>query len=115
MSRTTVRLLYKTKLSLCKRMGYQYGNWNSNRVFDNNKIGKRQIEKLTRQTLLGDYVWNTIRNNYKNFIHVDNKHIKEELIDQGFANLRHVNLIYSSFKRDPSNLLNDPLNLLPYK
>ena len=38
MSRTTVRLLYKTKLSLCKRMGYQYGNWNSNRVFEYNKI-----------------------------------------------------------------------------
>ena len=115
MSRTTVHLLYKTKLSLCKRMGYQYGKWDPNKVFDNNKIGKRQIEKLTRQRLLGDYVWNTIRNNYKKFIDVDDKYTKEELIDHGFANLRHVNLIYSGFKNDPSNLLNDPLNLLPYK
>lgn len=115
MSRATVRLLYKTKLSLCKRMGYQYGNWNSDRVFDNNKIGKRQIEKLTRQRLLGDYVWNTIRNNYKHFIEVDDDIDKEELIWHGFANLRHVNIIYTGFKNDPSNLLNDPMNLLPYK
>lgn len=115
MSRTTVLLLYKTKLSLCKRMGYQYGNWNSDRVFENNKIGKRQIEKLTKQRLLGDYVWNSIRNNYKHFIKVDSNIEKEELIWQGFANLRHVNHIYRGFKNDPSNLLNDPINLLPYK
>lgn len=113
MSRATVRLLYKTKLSMCKRMGYQYGNWNSDRVFENNKIAKRQIEKLTRQRLLGDYVWNTIRNNYKLFINNDIE--KEELIWHGFANLRHVNLIYKGFRNDPSNLLNDPMNFLPYK
>jgi hypothetical protein len=40
---------------------------------------------------------------------------KEELIWLGFANLRHVNTIYTGFKNDPSNLLNDPMNLLPYK
>ena len=41
MSRATVRLLYKTKLSMCKRMGYQYGNWNSDRVFENNNLHRR--------------------------------------------------------------------------
>ena len=115
MSRTTVRLLYKTKLSLCKRMGYQYGNWNSDRVFEYNKIGKRQVDKLIRQRLLGDYMWNTIRNHYKHFIIVDNAIDKEELICYGFANLRDVNNIYRGFKRDTSNLLIDPRNLLPYK
>lgn len=108
MSRATVRLLYKTKLSLCRRMGYQYGNWNTDATFDNNKIGRRQIEKLTKQGLLGDYVWNTIRNNYKYYKEIEDTSLKEEMIEQGFANLRHVNLIYFGFK-------NRPINLLPYK
>lgn len=108
MSRTTVKLLYKTKLSLCRRMGYQYGNWNSKNVFNNNRIGKRQVEKLTKQGLLGHYIWNTIRNNYKNFIDVDNNILKEDLIEHGFANLRHINIIYFDFDTRP-------IKLLPYK
>ena len=108
MSRDTVRLLYKTKLSLCRRMGYQYGNWNSKNIFDNNKIGKRQIEKLTKQGLLGHYIWNTIRTNCKHFTNVDNIILKEELISHGFANLRSNGSAMFDFD-------NRPIKLLPYK
>ena len=115
MSRTTVRTLYKTNLSLCRQMGYQYGDWNSDYTFNNNKIAKYQIEKLTKQGLLGHYVWNSIRSNYKHFIYIDDNEEKEELIRYGFANLRHVNLIYSGFKHNPINILNNPIKFLPYK
>ena len=97
-NRIVILTLYKHKLKLCRKIGYNYGNWNNN--FDDNYkyISFNKLKKYNKRKL-ANYMVNNIRNQYK--LHKDETDEEEtnELIDFGFQILKDMNhLVYNKIK-----------------
>ena len=99
MSRNIVLALYKSKLKMCRLMGYQYGNWNKKYCCGLHKINKQKIKEMSRKNKLGPFLWNNIRTHYKICIHADQYAHRDLLIDMGFEQLRYINYILHHFNK----------------
>ena len=93
-----VRALYRSKLRLCNRMGYNYGDWSNNYITNNiNNISYKKINRMFHKMLGGSYLMNNIRYRYK--IHkYDTDNINEH-IEDGFEMLKELNEIEQYYKR----------------
>ena len=98
MSRITILTLYKSKLKICRKMGYQYGNWNNKFVCDLSKIQKKKIRDLVKKGNLGDFIWNNVRMAYKICMNINNFQKQEESIDYGFERLKNINYLLYEYK-----------------
>lgn len=99
--------LYRTKLRLCRQMGYTYGKWYNSVGFENNQLRKRQFYKLDQNGYLGHCIWNAVRLGYKERILVSDNELINEEIDIGFDALRQINMLFEMYKKQ--------MKLLPYK
>lgn len=99
MSRDTIISLYKSKLKMCRLMGYQYGNWNNKFVCDLNKISERKLRHFIKKGELGNFIWNNVRMNYKLCININNFRKQKKLIDYGFKILRDINYLLHEYKK----------------
>lgn len=92
-----VRALYRSKLRLCNRMGYKYGDWSNNYITNNiNNISYKKINRMFHKMLGGSYLMNNIRYRYKIHKH-DTDNINEH-IEDGFEMLKELNEIELYFK-----------------
>ena len=97
-NRLVVLRLYKEKMKICHKLGYNYGNWNNH--FDDNYqyINFNKLKKYNKRKLT-NYMVNNIRNQYK--LHKDETEEEEtdELIDFGFQILKDMNyLVHNKIK-----------------
>ena len=95
-----VRTLYRSKLRLCNRMGYNYGNWSNQYITNNlNNISYKKINRMFHKMLGGSYLMNNIRYRYKmNKYETDTDNINEH-IEEGFEMLKELNEIEQYYKR----------------
>ncbi len=108
MTRTVPIILYRTKLRLCRQMGYTYGKWDNSAAFENNQLKKREFHKLIKKGSLGHNIWNTVRTAYKESELFSDDELINEYIDNGFDALRHINVLFELYKEKQ-------IKLLPYK
>jgi len=99
MSRNTIISLYKSKLKMCRLMGYQYGNWNNKFVCELNNISERKLRHFVKKGQLGNFIWNNVRFTYKLCININNVHKQEKSIDYGFQRLRDINYLLYEYKK----------------
>jgi hypothetical protein len=95
-----IRALYRSKLRLCNRLGYNYGDWNNHYITKNiNNINYKKINRMFHKTLGGHYLMNNIRYRYKmNKYETDTDNINEH-IEEGFDILKEINEIEQYYKR----------------
>lgn len=91
MNRITIRTLYKNKLMHCRRLGYQYGNWNKRLVCKDTTLTKGNWTKLCRKKNVGAMLFNTIRHHYKETKKITSPELINENISYGFLVLRILN------------------------
>jgi len=96
-NKTLVKVLYRNKLRICNRLGYQYGNWNNNYITNN--ITYKKIHKHHTKKLAGNYLMNNIRDAYKSCSdEVDDEIINHYIVD-GFESLRELNELEFCYKK----------------
>lgn len=98
MTRKQIFILYRTKLRLCRYMGYQYGTWDSHFRHPRKHISLHYIHHLVRRNRIGDFVWNNIRTQYKYCLHETDPLSINHAIDDGLASLRYVNYLVKLYK-----------------
>ena len=108
MIRKQILLLYRSKLRVCRKMGYTYGNWNHTKTLNDDKLAKGQFLKLVKKNKLGDFLWNTVRRRYKINRFILDYDMIMECIDEGFSSLKHINFLYQTLLE-----LNNKPKLLP--
>ena len=104
MTRKQVFILYRTKLRLCRHMGYQYGTWDQNFRQPRKHLSSNYIHYLMRRNRLGEFIWNNIRMQYKLCLHEPNPFYIEDAIDDAFVSLRYINYLAMVYK-DKQKLL----------
>lgn len=90
-NKTIVKVLYRNKLRICNRLGYQYGNWNNNYITNN--ITYKKIYKHLKNNVAGDYLMNNIRHEYKLCSDEVEQTIINDYIVDGFELLRELSKI----------------------
>lgn len=93
--------LYRSMLQVCRRMDYQYGNWNTTYIFDLATLHPNRINKMAKKRDFGSVLWNNIRAQYKVFKYEEDAECVDELLDYGFDALRSCNelsVVYENFK-----------------
>lgn len=96
MIRKQILLLYKSKLRVCRQMGYSYGNWDHTKTLKKDKLAKGQFNYLLKNNKLGDFLWNTVRKKYKINRHIYDYDMIMECIDDGFSSLKHMNFLHNN-------------------
>lgn len=110
MIRRQILLLYKSKLKVCRQLGYSYGNWDRTRTLNDNKLAKSQFNQLIKKKRLGDFVWNTVRIKYKINRHIYDYDMIMECIDEGFSSLKHINFLHKNLLESYNRI-----RYLPYR
>lgn len=105
MTRRQVFILYRTKLRLCKHMGYQYGTWDQYFRHPRRHISLKYIHHLIRKNRLGEFIWNNIRTQYKFCLHETDPLYINDAIDDAFESLRYVNYIITVYKHKQKLLI----------
>ena len=91
--RKQVLTLYKSKLRVCRNLGYNYGDWDNRFIYNYEKLNYSELEFLIENGLIGKFAGNNIRFRYKiNRKEKDNKYLKKAL-DYGFKMLRYLNFL----------------------
>ena len=86
--------IYKTKLQICKKNGYQLGNWFNISCRNNiNRIIYR-CNKLKNDNQKSTFLINVIRNKYKKNKKLNNQKMIDYYIDQGFYAIRLLNQFF---------------------
>lgn len=96
-NKTIVKALYRNKLRICNRLGYQYGNWNNNYITNN--ITYKKVHKHLKKKIAGNYLMNNIRDAYKSCSNEIDKEIINDYIVDGFESLRELNELESFCKQ----------------
>lgn len=104
MTRKQVFILYRTKLRLCRHMGYQYGTWDSHFRHPRKHISLRYIHHLIRRNRLGEFIWNNLRVQYKFCLYETEQVYIDDAIDDAFVSLRYINYLAMVYK-DKQKLL----------
>lgn len=104
MTRKQIFILYRTKLRLCRYMGYQYGTWDVNFRNPRQHISLRYINHLIRKNKLGNFVWNNTCAQYKSMLYETDPIIINDAIDDAFVSLKYINYLMSVYK-DKQRLL----------
>ena len=97
MSRKQILTLYKTKLQLCRYMGYQCGRWNSYDVLPQ-RMNKRMVNRYIKKNIMGDFLWNHVRMQYKYNLYEQDPDIINDAIDDAFVALRYINYVMELYK-----------------
>jgi len=91
-NRKLILQLYRTHLSMCRHIGYQYGSWNSNiqysELFLFQNHNRRRLLKMYKHDL-GYFMFNVIRNEYKNNKYIYDPELKNYKIDYAFFVIRN--------------------------
>lgn len=104
MTRKQVFILYRTKLRLCRYMGYQYGTWDPHFRHTRKHVSLSYIHHLMRRNRLGEFIWNNIRTHYKYCLCETDPLYIDDAIDDAFVSLRYVNYLATVYK-DKQKLL----------
>ena len=104
MTRKQIFILYRTKLRLCRYMGYQYGTRDTYFRHPRKYISLKHINHLIRRNALGNFVWNNTCAQYKSMLYETDPILINEAIDDAFASLRYINYLMSLCK-DKQRLL----------
>ena len=104
MTRKQIFILYRTKLQLCRYMGYQYGSYDPHFRNPRQHISLRYIDHLIRRNKLGNFVWNNTRVQYKSKLYESDPILINESIDKAFVSLRYINYLMNVCK-DKQKLL----------
>ena len=99
MLRKQVLLLYRTKLRLCKYMGYKFGSWKNDTIVPQ-KITSGMLRKHIKTNVIGNFIWNNIRIQYKVMIDERDPNIINDAIDNGFIVLRFINDVTNLYKSE---------------
>lgn len=97
MSRKQIFTLYKTKLQLCRYMGYQFGSWSSYNVLPR-QMNKRLVNRYIKKNIMGDFLWNHIRRQYKYNVYEQDSDVINDAIDNAFVALRYINYVVDLYK-----------------
>ena len=93
--------LYRSMLRVCRRMDYQYGNWDTAHILDPATLRPKKINKMAQKRDFGALLWNNVRAQYKVFKYEEGEDDTDELLDYGFDALRkcnQLNVVYDTFK-----------------
>ncbi len=93
MQRKQVMALYRAKLDVCKRMGYESGNWDNKYIFNYEEVKSREVKRLIRKNLIGTVIWNNVRFRYKINKKESGVEYLRNVTDYGFVMLKWINLI----------------------
>jgi hypothetical protein len=107
MNSGVVKMLYRTKLRECIRMGYKPGEWSSKVVTEKKALSKRKIKKLNRKGALGHYIFNNVRYHYKKDMNssYENEEDLNNKICSGFSHLRDINELSHKVEYDLLGML----------
>ena len=95
MDRRIILSLYRHKLKNCVKLGYKYGNWDNGLVCNRPDISSKQFRKMHKRGIVGNYIFNNIRHQYKLSKNINNSQ-KNNLIDYGFHILRNMNVLIAN-------------------
>ena len=97
--RLNVFALYRAKLRICREMGHTYGSWNRIYVYKTNKLNRKfKSKSIINQKNIGTIMWNNVQNQYRlNSNERDTERI-DEMIDDGFKWLSHMNRVLGKYK-----------------
>lgn len=100
MIRKQIFVLYRTKLRLCKYMGYKYGTFDKHMKINaiHRTISLNYIHQLMHTNLLGTFVWNNVRKQYKERLYETDSAIINDEIDEAFVSLKYINYLTSVYK-----------------
>ena len=91
-NRKLILQLYRTHLSLCRHIGYQYGSWNPciqySELFLFQNRNRRHLLKMYKHDL-GYFMFNVIRNEYKNNKYIYDPDVKSYKVDYAFFVIRN--------------------------
>ena len=97
--RLNVLALYRAKLRICREMGHTYGTWNRIYVYKTNKLNRKfKSKSIINQKNIGTIMWNNIQNQYKQHVNETNPKRINEMIDNGFRWLYHMNGVLGKYK-----------------
>jgi len=105
MIRKQIFILYRTKLRLCRHMGYQFGSWSPPYRPIPRHLHLKDIERYINKNIIGNFVWNNVRIQYKTMMYEEDPFIINDAIDEAFASLRYINYIMSVYKNKHKKLL----------
>ena len=97
--RLNVLALYRAKLHICREMGHNYGSWNRIYVYKTQRLVRRfKSKSIIDQKNIGTIMWNNVQNQYK--LHADETDTEriDEMIDDGFNWLSHMNYVLGEYK-----------------
>ena len=89
--RHTVFSLYRTKIQLCRALGYNFGKWNPGYICNYESLRPKQLARILQREFVGDFIFNNIRYKYKLYRKIDDPVDQSIMIDHGFSVLRFLN------------------------
>jgi len=99
-NKLVIRTLYRNKLRLCNRLGYNYGDWNNHYITKNiNNINYKKVNRMFHKMLGGTYLMNNIRHRYKLYQYENDIDYINEHIEEGFEILKELNEIETYYKK----------------
>ena len=105
MIRTQVFLLYRTKLRLCRYMGYKFGDWRPYMGQSKRNIQLRDLNRYIKTNVIGKYIWNNVRLHYKLMRHEKDSLVINNSIDEAFLSLKYINYITNMYNQKHKQLL----------
>ena len=78
-------------------MGYNFGSWVSDNALPQT-ISSRQLDRYIRKDIIGNFIWNRIRIQYKMMINEKDHLTINNAIDNAFITLKYVNYVADLYK-----------------
>ena len=105
MIRKQVFFLYRTKLRICRYMGYELGDWRYENRPARRTIQLRDINRYIRTDLIGCFIWNNVRIQYKMNMNEQDPFIINDALDEAFVSLKYINYLMCVYKEKHKKLL----------
>lgn len=99
-NKKTVIALYRSKMRICHNLGYSFGKWNDGNLTRREEFNINKIKKSHKKKNIGAYIMDNFRFRYKLYKDANDNETIDELIDDGFNNLRKLNKLHNSKKQE---------------
>ena len=93
-NRKLVLSLYRSKVRMCCKFGYDLGKWDNSNLYIYRRDLTIKSMKRKNKNIIGSYIMNNVRYKYKLYKDEYDPIVIEDLIDDGFKNLRKINEYY---------------------